>query len=493
MKLYKRSLTSIFRQPIKTLIFFIIIVLVSMLTAASILARQAIVNTELNLRRRMPAVTTIMQDSQRIFEESGEWPSFEILMPDTIREIGQFAQVADFDYSIDVFRGITASGLKPWQDLENRMYNHFMYDMDLGVEFIVEGVSSPNFINIRESFIELCNGRTFTEYEFPSLIEPFPVVISKEFAQINNLSIDSEFEIQIIGFPNIGEGNQLIEDRTKEPVLSESYMMKIIGIFEPMLPQMPNNNDFNAMHQFEFIKARVMHRLYLPNIVAEYLFNVAARSEFNPSNLFVYNFFSLHDPVDFGDFAHEVENMDGHWQAFDFSTGFKALSTSLNNIQEVMNLLLLIAIGASIIIICLVLFLFLRERKKEVGIYLALGANKKSIFVQILSEFLPLIMIGMVVSLFIGNLVAEEIATNMLRQNLMQDSVGFLENRQLNQLESFGYRFELTSDEMFYKFDLGIETTTAIKFFTVGLATTTIATIIPIHLIVNTNPKKLLL
>jgi len=493
MKTLNRSIISILRQPIKSTILFLLVLLLSGLIAGSILVRQAIINTDQNLRKSMPAVTTIMQDSQRFFDETGVWPPFEILMPETIREIGNLPQVAKFDYSIDVFRGVTATGLLRWQDLENDMPNYFMYDSDLGIEFLIEGVSNTEFIEIRDGFIELFSGRGFNESELTTLIQPFPVVMASELANINGLGVGSIFDIQIIGFPNIGIGNELIEDRSQEPILDESFSMQIVGIVDPILPEMPDLNDFGAMHQFEWIKARAIHRLYVPNIVAEYLFHVSALSYFNPSNLFVYNFIILNDPMDFEAFAYEVEKLPGYWVAADFSYGFNAISASMESIKDIFDLLLISAIGATILLISLTLLLFLRERKKEVGIYLALGASKKSIFIQMLSEVLPILLMGMVIALFVGNIVADEISTEMLRQNLAHETTGFLQHRQMNQLEHFGYRFELTNDEMLESFEMGINARSTVLFFTLGLGISSLAAIIPITFIIKTNPKKLLL
>jgi len=268
--------------------------------------------------------------------------------------------------------------------------------------------------------------------------------------------------------------------------------LKIVGIVEPILPEIPEANDFDALHQFAFMKSTVQHRLYVPNIVAEMMFHISEQGDY-PLNLFIYNFFLLNDPMDFEAFALEVENLpNGPWRAFDFSAGFSIISTSMISIQEMADLVLLMAIGATLLIISLVLLFFLRERKHEVGIYLALGEQKKNIVFQMLLELLPIIMLGMTIALFIGSVLAGGLSQEMLRQTLEQEAGGFLQSQELHQLEHFGYRFELTSAEMLENYEVRIEPMSVGLFYVLGLGATAIAIIIPIIFVVNTNPKKLL-
>jgi len=105
-----------------------------------------------------------------------------------------------------------------------------------------------------------------------------------------------------------------------------------------------------------------------------------------------------------------------------------------------------------------------------------------------LFELVPLAVIGITLALFLGNILANQLSQEMLRQDLtMQQNSG-----EWNPLEELGYRFDLTHEEMLESYEVGLNTTTVSLFYSIGLGTISIAIIIPIIHATNINPKKLL-
>jgi len=484
---------SIYRQPVKSLLFLGLIILLSLLTVGAILVQQAISNTNQNLRNRMPAVVTVGQDAREIYEETGEWPPFVSVPPELVRQIGEFDEVSIFDYAIDLRWGVTAQGLQLWENPNFPFGMGFDYDEDLGVNLRIEGVSRSDFLDVRHSFIELLNGRSFTEEDMGVEIPPFPALIASGFAETNGLSVGSVFETQIVFFETIETSNGLIEVRENPPLSEVYFPLEIIGIFDPITATLPEGAEMADIFQADRWESLMQHRIFVPNVIAEMMFEAQTDNPIGQDNIWIQNFFLLEDSMDFEAFASQVEGLDGRWHATNFSSGFRNIYTSMKNMQEVANLIFSLAIGATLLTVGLVVLLLLNERKFEFGVYLALGESKKKIIWQMIIEFVSLVFIGLTAALILGNTLAPALSREMLRRNMLEEQHPFLVLEEGNPLEYFGYRFELNQEEMFESFELGVDRNSIFLFYTIMFSTVVIAIIIPVTYAVHKEPRKLLL
>jgi len=494
MNLIKRSLISIYRQPIKSGTFFFVVLLLSMLASGAILVQQAIITTDQNLRMRMPSVSTVIQDSNAIYEQTGAFPEHEIISPDIIRQIGEFPQVRDFDYSIDMRWGVTARGMLPWENPNMPFQMGWDYDEELGVNLHIEGTNNPNFLEIRDQFVELVHGRSFSveDLEVNETMEFYPVLVSTGFSEANNLNIDSTFEVQVVVFPLVTVGDGYAEDRSQPPLAETIFPLQVIGIFEPSVSELPENADIDELFQMDRLLARMQYRIYVPNFVAELMFEARAIGHINQGEIFFQNLFLLHDPMDFNEFALEVENLEGAWRATDFSSGFRDISASMDNMREIARFILIMAVGATLLIIGLVILLLLHNRKYEIGVYLALGEKKNRIVSQLFIEMIPLAVIGITLALFSSYMISNGLSQEMLRQQMLEQQNEISISHDLNPLEFLGYRFELTHEEMLANFEIGLDINSIILFYFGGLGMIFMSIALPILHTININPKDLL-
>ena len=496
MNVIKRSFISMCRRPIKSGIFLVLIIILSTFASGATLVRQAIVNTDQNLRRRMPAVATIEKDLQAIYDETGEWMPFETLPPELIRQAANFSQVADFDYAIDMRWGVNAPYLNIWENEEFPYQTSFDYDEDLGVHLHVEGVSQANFLDMRTSFMTLVEGRTFFDEELHLLnSSPYPVLIASGFAKANELTVGSTFDAQVVVFQtNDGIDQPLIENRAEPPLVEETFPLKVIGIFEPEMPEIPEDADLDTLWQADRHRTLMQHRVYVANLVAELMFEVSRDSPFLRDHIFFQNLFLLNDPLDFEDFANEVANLPGSWRATDFSSGFRDISASMISLREIADSIFYFATATTLLLIGLLVLLYLYDRKHEIGIYLALGEKKSKIIFQLIFELLPLAFIGIVLALFVSDILANNLSRELLRQQMAENQTSFLSTEavELNSLEALGYRFELSHEEMLESYEIGMDLSTIIFSFTFGLSTILLAIVVPIGVTVHKNPQKIL-
>lgn len=495
----KRAMISLSRQPVKSSIFLLLVFILGILISGAISVHHAIMNTNQNLKNRMPAIALVEYNCDyeyalKMFEASGEWPSAEInfLTREIIHEIGNLPQVRLFDYAITIAYDVIVENLEPWidpLDIEHRQrtLNGF------GVELDISGVATVDFLNTRSDFLELVSGRGFTEEELMIKNDQFPVLIASGFAQTNGLLIGSIFEVRVLIRDIVErEDGSIGLDWNSEPTLGTVFPLEVIGIFEPLLAPLNEHSDVGDF-VYNQQASQLQHRMYVSNLVAQEMFNELVRElPLSYRDQFIQSIFLLNDSLDSKDFAEAVSNISGNWRAVDYSRGFNEISIAMTHLQDIADTILIMASITTITILSLLVLLFLNDRKQEIGIYLALGASKRGIVLQIIVEVTVLALIGMSCALFIGNIVAENISFEMLRQELINPRVTDVAER-LHWLEAGGYRFSMTHDEMLVAYEVRLGINEIIWFYIVGLGIVLIATILPIAKIVKTNPKKVLL
>lgn len=489
MNFFNRAIKSIFRQPVKSCVFLLLVILLGILVSGSISVRQAIINTDANLRRRMPAVVTIMDGFS---ENEGAYTAREHLTSELLRTMGSFPEVQAFDYAIDMTWGVTAPGMIAWQDASMYSPLPLGYDVDLGMGLSVMGVSTPEFIDVRHSFVELVRGRSFDASDMISDNERYPVLITTGFAEVNHLDVGSHFEVQVVVFDYTEDASGILtEHRERPPLVEETFLLEVIGIFNIMLQAPSEDAPAYAYAEYILHKRQAMHRVYVPNALAEQLFHARAQGWVGFDAIFFQNIFLLNSPTDTADFARRIEDLPGNWRVVDYSRGFDDISISMNSMLGISDFILLGTIGATFLLVGLLVLLFLYDRKHEIGVYLALGEHKRKIVWQIIMEVVTLTLIGMTLALFAGNILANRLSHEMLRRDLAQPSHHRVD--EIHLLEELGYRFELTHEEMLATYEVRLNVATVLYFYVIGLGVVLLATVIPIIRVVRLHPKKVLL
>lgn len=498
LKNTKRAFVSLIRQPFKAGIFLVVIIILGTLATGAVLVHHAITNTNQNLRGNMPGIAVIkydfgLEEALHIFDETGVWPDIEVeeINFELIHEIGDLPQVKMFDYSLNLFHGIVAPNLVAWQSpvgYQNDLQWHYrMMSNSYGVELSVSGTSDVNFLEIRSDFVDLIQGRGFTEEEL--LLENadfYPVLVSSGFAEANQLMLGSTFEVGTLVHDTIqnNDGSAVI-DWNSEPTLDVTFELTIIGIFNPILTEGEGEGQPR-----EVIESRVMHRLYVPRPLTELMSNSLSVGDEQWGT--IQTLFLLNDPLDFEGFNTAVTELPGNWMAIDYSRGFGDITTAMVHLNDIANIILVSTIVATVVIVGLVVLLSLSDRKHEIGIYLALGSKKLGIIYQIVLELTILTVVGITISLFVGNMMANQLSHEMLIQKLENPS-NDSELLDTHWLAEFGYQFHLTEDEMLDSFDLTIDMQTIVLIYVGGIMTVLLSTFVPIAKTVRTNPKKVLI
>ena len=515
MNFIKRAFTSIKRNLGKTCLLFLIALILCSVISGTISANQAAENTERNLMDGMLTIAQVQIDWQIIDEEHPDWwtdPNImRVLPPEMIDRVGALPYVETYDLFVEA-RSLFSPDLQEYEpEMPEGMYGGRWIEGEgeFGIPFSVRGGNNPNIFDIEQGLIELVAGRTFTEAEVqnPSNV----ALVSEAFAEVNQLTIGSVMNFRQIIFYRQDDGIWDPDFYNEDNIFAyQTYDLEVIGIFRPLATL----NTGNPWDDRDFMM-RLANRIYVTNSFSHpaALFGATASMEAAPDEWLLMNdgsfrqpedwmgidhFFSLYNANDFPAFREAVaEIVPSHFFVEDAGGNIGGVEAALQSMRSLTQTILWLAIGASILILTLLITLFLRDRKREVGIYLALGEKKRKLVSQFVVEIVVVAFVSIVAALFLGNVLSSTLSENMLINDLAAEQDddrnhgrGIWED---NPFWWQGFINEVDTDEIIASYDVSLDLMTILLFFAIGLGTTLIATIVPMIYVVRLNPKKIMM
>lgn len=513
MKIFKRAKTSIMRNLGKSVILLFLVFTLGTIIAGALAVEGAVTTTEENLRRNMPAVVSIGIDEQQVIDyyfANGEFPEITAgLTAELIRTIGALPYIREFNYSMESFlMSFEIDNYLPTLGNVPPMGNQFPHFPSF---FDVAGLSGTNLIPLNEGVIELVGGGMLTEAQIatPDGSGVVPVLVSDDFARTNHLSVGSIFALSD-KIPQ-GEDSGLADSEiwlVEHLFAYEIYEFEIVGLFDLVDKEAIESGDFETYQ----LHRSMLNQIYVPNWFVEQSgqSRASARQErageeqvdFEPT---ITSIFILEDPREIEDFRRTVEPMLPDFVAIDDLTNtFEAISSSMGTLLEIADWVLWIAIGATFLILSLLLTLFLRDRRYEMGIYLALGEKKGKVIAQILLEIIAVSVVGITIAVFAGTVISSNLSQMMLRNALTVENnpshsgggssgMVFMVSGSTS-IDAIGFGGgALSPDEMIEAFDLSLTGQTIFIFYIIALVAVVVSTLIPIVYLIKLSPKKILM
>ena len=535
MHFLKRAKTSVLKQPIKSIILLLLVFILSTVMLGAITVTTAIDNTDRAIRRRMSPIVTIWLDQDSvpydITPDGGRtYHQVEHVTSNMVRQIAELPYVNrhyysmnerlytyDFDYYFTPDDACIIEGFDVciFEDhgIQLLLNDGSTLWLQQGNFFAFRGTSDDEPIEMQEGVIELVAGSNFENFHVQQGDNLFPALVSRAFAEVNGLSIGSTFIMEREFF--IWE---LFDWYANEPDISEglwyiSYEFEIVGLFEVV----PTEN--TAPPGFEQVEPQrvndLSNRIHVPNEVMSIIHEDALEEyrqlyrEHGIESLTLEleahdfadfrSFFVLNDPLELEQFREAaLEILPELWDFDNLSNTFAAVSTSFETIRDISVGILWISTVATVLTLTLLMLLFLRDRRHEIGIYLALGESKRKIISQFLIEVIVIALIGITASIFAGNIIADRISREMLRneiasqpsqvENFMMGSWGMNDT-----LFHLGFGTELTLEETLEIFDSSLSVSTILILYMVGLSVIIVSTIVPVLYVAKSNPKKILM
>jgi len=491
-----RAFTSMTRNPLKTLLLLLIAFVLGIVISGAISVQQAIQNTDTILRQKLPLVASIEIDYEawdKYYKLTGEWDTIGFLPLETLSEIGNLPYVRNYNLS--------AGALLSSRELDSTDETTFVGEGGWR-DFSIIGVPNAEFVDIEEGLIEIISGRTFTEQEATTL--SYVALISEELASLNGLHIGSNFSLDNIIWDMRGrtviEPSFFVEENI---YMKRSYDFEVVGIFKSHANISTGDEHWNIVAKDGFLSG-----IYVPNPVAfaanRYFFEGISHLQpewyevpkDNDSTHFG-NVYVLNELRDIESFRYAAENkLPDFWKVVDLQDSFDDVAPAMETLRNIASLVLRAAIGAAIAILSLLIILLLRERKREIGVYLALGESKARVIFQILTETLAVSLIAISLSLFAGAALSHNISETMLRNEIeaSQELTHYGESA-IGGLDLMGFPGSgvTSAEEVIAVYDVSLTATTVTIFYATAIATVLIATILPMLYIVRLNPKKIML
>jgi len=482
----------------------LIVFILGCVISGAISVQQAVQNTGTNIRATLPAIVTIDLDHEEMnenFERTGEWPEADMLTPDLFKQFGELPYVRNYDFSIMAhLLSDTLERYRPEQEDSPGIETRMMMEMSDHESFSLTGMQSTQPIDIEEGIIELIEGRMFTQTELDSF--SLMALISEDLAKVNDLNVGATFTLEDILWDMSGEMEE--GAFTEENIFAQrSYDFEVIGIFRP-LAEIDTGDEWMDNH----MRSELLNRIYIPNPVARasFLWQMEQEMELNPHQefyegkspedfLWYQNVYALYDSSDIPAFRTAVEEIAPEFfTVVDAGGNFAGIESSMESLSGLAQIILWIAVGASVLILSLLITLFLRERKREIGVYLALGEGRMKVVAQMMIEVLAIALIAIVLSLFAGNLLAGGISETMLRNDLVGSGYnmdGIVTFGGI--LDQMGFTAEISTDEALAHYSVSLDAITVITFFAASVGTVIVATIMPMLYILRLNPRKIML
>ena len=519
MNIFKRVRINIAKQPIKNAILCVLIFILGAVLSGAISIRNAIIITEENLMVRMPAISTLVFDSNAALATG--LPEFqERIMPLTVEEmtaVGNLPYVRAYDFFLNP---IFFSRNLLWAEMEVdeervpaselgmiQWMVHSARSRGAEIEtFQGRGVSRADITDIDTGLITLVDGRTFTQSEIDS--SAMVVVISQAFATINHLTIGSVIEFENIAYDYMmmgREGTGIFElDRHNEQFMLAQRVLEfeVIGIFDIAHELIYEAYEGLMLADVIVQRAGLYNRIYMPVGVAGDMMNFVITSMDDeqialamPSDeSWLESLFVLYNPRDLITFSEAAQAiLPEFWRTADVSVAFAGVMSSMDSMLQIADFVQWVVIVASIVVLTLVIALFLRDRRHEIGVYMALGEEKRRVITQILIEIGLVSIIAITLALFAGNFLSDILSRQMLEQQLTQQ----LEEDEIRGVISWELVLfdpgAMTAEETMKMYDVSLDVNTILTFVGVGTVVILVSTIFPIWYVVKLEPKEILL
>jgi len=543
MNLFKRVTINITRQPGKTGLLLVLIFILGVFTSGAISVKNAIYKIEESLLMRMPAISSIgLNEVAAAYDAGVSLYELRVYHRELLHANRPTSEDISAVGSLPYVQVYDARLMSRMYSNQNLMWAYFDIDrerlpfelrevfiggsrsdpdFDVYVEsFLGSGVKNPNLTDIDTGLITLVSGRTFTQEEIDN--GEMVAVVSRRFAQMNHLSVGGVIELENIAF-----NTDKMMDETRHLYASwyahdERFHIahrvlefEIIGLFDVCHEFIYDTFEvqYNLLLSAVLGISNLHNRIYMPLQVVEdiLIFENEAILDFLDEmddvspNFYIEEprlnaFFVLHDPRDLENFgAAAAELLPGFWEVFDFRIVDNFITSSMTSLIQIADFIQWGTAIASVIILTLVIVLFLRDRRYEIGIYMALGDKLSRVIIQILIEVGLTAIIAISLSLVAGNTLSNNISRNMLEQSLIQHTQ---EGGTVWEYIMWGpgqippilfSPGELTIDEVIEMYDVSLDSRIVMVFFIMGSGVAFLSALIPVLYIVRLEPKKILL
>ena len=475
MNYAKRAFLAVFRRFEKSLILFMVIFVFGNIMAGAIAIQQATKNVELGIKSKLGAQASI-QLNQNILDEMTlqELSQIKPLGIDVIKRIGASKSVKYYDYNYE---------WKFYTDpnpVKTGLIHNITNDgsIEKTVAFSGHGVNYGPLYDIETGKIKLDAGRVFTESEIDN--GSYVGLISSKVAKLNSIEIGDFITFYSNNY--VDDGIRYVDQPSSTPIRIE-----VIGVFSPM--QLIGADNLDYLDE-EKIRVYVPDKLIIneADIYAKngHLTEKGMTPILNYSSLI----YILKSPEVIDSFTSEAKKIIpfSYFNVVTATTVYDSIAGPVSTLKVIADYTLLFSIIAAVAVISLVLLSLQKDRTNEFGIYLALGEMKRKIILQILLEVTMISIVAISFSLLTGSGLARILSNELINQQTSMNPA----SSDIIRIDPDNPTSVKTNDAV-QLLKIEIDVSTIYSFYFVGLSTVIVSSILPMVIVLNMNPKKILL
>lgn len=412
MNVFQKAWCSVTRKPIKSILLFLVVLVISLFLLSGMASKTASVKTqdktrqavgagllletnETNRHKRLDEISerigegvegtlegvhkvrfdSIYGESWGVFTDN----SFDTLRLEDIEKLAEVSEISDYNITTKVTPVNPVNFLR----LEDADVDQ---TTDFGGVSLIGNKDMQMDANVLTGNLSIKDGRMVNSGDVNVC------VISEELAALNDLEIGD-----VLQFNDY-------HDRENSTV----YEAEIIGIYhvqQYMTPLM--SGDTFRSENVIFTDLRFPEK--------------AEGNENDP--LYIKAYFKVGDVDNYDAAKEKVKAVNIDWERYDLidnNGNYDTMSANFNDLENISEILIWVVAIASFLILFLVFVFWLKNRVQEVGIFLALGVPKVKIIGQILLEALMIAIIAVTLSFTVAPSVSRVTADYLVAQQVQQ-------------------------------------------------------------------------
>lgn len=481
MSIFKRAYLSVFRRKGKSLILLTVVFILGILIAGTFAIKQATQRVEDNLKTKLGFNASLQVDYEKVYDDfdwsSPEGPVMPIITREAVEKLGSLPGVSFYDYSLK-------HNIKT-KSLEQIKFEYMNDVEDQPSELQLQGVNHLDLLDVKVGRIEMVSGRVFNNSDLDN--NEIPVILSEELMNENNIRIDEVLDVKSLLHDYALSNETSLEDYYKD------FKFKVVGSFKPITFGQDKNNKEN------YSIVEMLNRVYTPlpyleTIVDNELEFVESKGIDSDDNWaykelknksFNDSVFITESETDLFSFKDEASQMIEDKLIIRTSQeSFQMVAGTFSMLSDFSTVTLKGSAIVTVIIMTLVIVLFLRDRKHEMGIYIALGDYQWKVLCQVTLEVVMITWLGLILSFAPAMGLANKISSNIGMQSI-GDTV------MIDTSSSYIPAVNLTDMEEDYT--IKITPSYVISMLGIGTLVAVSASVIPMFYVTRMKPKKILM
>ncbi|KEI99785.1 ABC transporter permease [Clostridium botulinum A2B3 87] len=419
MNFLKRAMLSISKKKIKSLILFVVLLVIANMVLVGLSIQTATKKSTELAREKLGSDVTLKINEQKFMEQrrnnkeegSSSRPSLTTDIADTLKDNEHVTQYNYISSSFGLAKNFENVKNEDSSDDTNSeekpkgMFKMGGSDVTTMPEISFSGTIATNLLSdFKNRDSKITEGRGITKDDAGKNV----AVIEKNLAKENSLKVGSKIQVA-----------SLDENTTLQ--------LEVVGIYEVNSDENTNDN-----RNMDFLNP--YNKIYMPYDVVS---KVSTGDNTNSKNITsaVYFMDNADNIESFKEYAKnkkidlETYTLDANDQLYTQMVG------PIENVGSFSKTLVATVSIAGAMILVLIIALSLKDRKYEIGVLLSLGESKFKVISQLIVEVLLVASIAFATSAFTGNLAA-----NKIGDTLLANEIEVTESSSAQENQNFGGR-----------------------------------------------------